>query len=427
MSADDLIEQWIQYLKNNRIAAMSSDPDTGKLRYLKQPTSKDIIHFLDIKTDFNVKDILNAIKIVKQQGGNTSAAPALPNKEPGKEVSTWHHTEITPADRPEQRSSTSNDVSTRSAPTGNSNSTSTRKTGRSKFGYNSDNVSDIDYKDIPPDRDTPPKKSKSRFWFKEDISEKKGIELDEKEIEAIFKILSSGKASDSNQNSERKRKNKEQSPEEIQAKKEEDLRKFKRIIRDVMTDAQRKSFWRMLNDVETLEESQINNADIKAILKTVADQRNNPTGFRKIFKGLRKDKIDVNDLQQAWKSEGYPDDLRDIKALLLGHGFSEAEIKKALTSVFGEQGIDREEGEPDVTTQSPVLLKMVKYIKKNNLTQDIIDFMAKEFDFTESLKSQKIMIEDIRQVFSTIVHENRSNRDALISQQDSANLGRMKK
>jgi hypothetical protein len=191
-----------------------------------------------------------------------------------------------------------------------------------------------------------------------------------------------------------------------------------------MTDSQRKSLWRMLNDSDTLEESQVNNADIKAILKTAADQRNNPTGFRKIFRGLRKDKIDVSDLHQAWKDEGYPDDLRDIKALLLGHGFDEKEIKKALLSVFGAHRDDEEEA--DIPGQSATILKMVKYIKSKGLTQDIINFMSKEYGFTESVQ-HKMMIEDIRRVFTNIAQEARSNRDALIRDQDKVLLGRTKK
>ena len=38
-------------------------------------------------------------------------------------------------------------------------------------------------------------------------------------------------------------------PEELQAKKEDELRKIKRLIRDTLSDAQRKTLWRALNDM----------------------------------------------------------------------------------------------------------------------------------------------------------------------------------
>ena len=63
-----------------------------------------------------------------------------------------------------------------------------------------------------------------------------------------------------------------------------------------------------------INEVQINPADAKSVFRTAAELKNKPSGLGKIFKGLRKDKIDVNDLQQAWKDEGYPDDTDDLSA-----------------------------------------------------------------------------------------------------------------
>jgi hypothetical protein len=175
-----------------------------------------------------------------------------------------------------------------------------------------------------------------------------------------------------------------------------------------------------------INENQINTADVKAILKTAADQRNTPTGLSKYFKGLRKDKIDISDLQKAWASEGYPDDTRDIKALLLSHGFSDDEIKKVFAEVFGTEKDD--EAEPDVPGQSATLKKIVDYAAKNNLTQDLIAFMQKEYGFKESINyGDKLVVEDIRAIFTRIVQEERLGRAELIKQEDKSQLGRVRK
>lgn len=177
-----------------------------------------------------------------------------------------------------------------------------------------------------------------------------------------------------------------------------------------------------------INESRVNNADIKSILKTAAANKNKPTGLSKYIKGLRKDKIDVNDLQQSWKDEGYPDDTRDITQLLLRHGFSGEEIKKVFSEVFGTYKKGDGEDEVDVTTSSPTILKIANYIKENNLQQEVVEFMKNEYGFAESSSfGQKLVVEDIRKIFSAIVQENRSERDALIKLEDKENLGRTKK
>jgi hypothetical protein len=176
-----------------------------------------------------------------------------------------------------------------------------------------------------------------------------------------------------------------------------------------------------------ITEDQLNTADIKAILKTASSSRDKPSGLSRIFKGLRKDKIDLSDLQKAWASEGYPDDTRDIKAILLSYGFSESEIRKVFIEVFGSKGEDGD-GEPDVPKQSATLNKIVQYAKKNGLTQDLIAFMQKEYGFTESFNpSGKLVVEDIREIFTRIVYEERLGRAELIKQQDKLQLGRFKK
>jgi hypothetical protein len=176
-----------------------------------------------------------------------------------------------------------------------------------------------------------------------------------------------------------------------------------------------------------ITEDQINTADVKEILKKASDYRSNPRGLGKLFKGLRKEKIELSDLQKSWASEGYPDDTRDLTALLLSHGFSKKEIKKVFTEVFGSEDEDGD-GEPDVPQQSATLNKVVQYAKKNNLTQDLIAFMQKEYGFKESIDhGGKLVVEDIREIFTRIVHEERLGRAELIKQEDKLQLGRTKK
>lgn len=434
MAADTkaLTKDWIQYLKNNKIVELKSDPETGKLQYNRPVTSDDVFNFLDVKTNYSPEDISNALHMVLTRKAVGKQSPKLQQpgpKEPGRDLSTWMYYGMRPGEHPTKRLDTEPSDTPR-----------LQGQEKGKLRYDPDSVSDIDFKEIPPEDprrlsaptpNEPERKPKFKLRkVKEDITDEAGYELDEKDVEMIFNMLASGAASKADQEkksaSKPKKDKEETSPEEQQAKKEEDLRKLKRIIRDVMTDSQRKSLWRMLKDEVSLTESQINNSDIKAILQTAADTRNKPSGFGKLFKGLRKDKIDVADLHQAWKDSGFPDDTRDITALLLKHGFSQSDIKKVFSQVFGTYKKGDVE-EPDIPQQSPTMMKILQYAKKNNLVQELISFMEQEYGFKESVSSEKLMIEDIRKLFTAMVQENRSERAELIKQEDRVHLGRTKK
>lgn len=431
-----LTKAWIQYLKGNKIVQIKSD-ESGKLNYNRPVTVDDVVNFLDVKTEYSMDDIMNAVHMALAKNAIGKQNPKLnaPGpKQPGTDLSTWMYYGMRPGEHPTKRVG-ADDIEDAPQLTGKETN---------KLRYDPDSISDIDYRDIPPEEPKrlgapqKPEEPKRKPHFrlrkvKEDIEDNPGDELGEQDVEMIFNMLASGAASKADSEKKaasaaktKKDKAAEVSPEELQAKKEDDMRKMKRLIRDVMTDSQRKSLWRMLKDDESLMESQINNADIKAILQTAADKRNKPSGLGRVFKGLRKDKLSVDDLRQAWKEAGYPDDTRDIKKLLLGHGFSEDDIKKVFSQVFGVEKRGKEE-EPDVPKQSATINKIVQYAKKNNLTQDLIAFLEAEYGFKESVQVDKLMIEDIRQLFTAIVQENRSGKDELIKQQDRVQLGRTKK
>lgn len=174
-----------------------------------------------------------------------------------------------------------------------------------------------------------------------------------------------------------------------------------------------------------LDETQINPADVKALFKTASSMRDKPSTFGKIFKGLRKEKIDINDLHQAWKDEGFSDDIVDIARILQGHGFSTSEINRVFASVFGKADTDTGFSDP---VASPTIQKIADYAKKAGVADDLIEFMRKEYNFNESMSYPgKVVIEDVRKIFSAIVQEERSARVELMKKHDANQLGRGKK
>ena len=175
--------------------------------------------------------------------------------------------------------------------------------------------------------------------------------------------------------------------------------------------------------MRNINESQINAPDVKAIFKGVTDLRNNPTGFGRMFKRLRKDKIELSDLQQAWKEDGFSDDTRDINRILLANGFDKAEIKKVFAEVFGKS--DTEAGY-EAPVASPIINKIAEYAKKNGLTDSLIAFMEQEFA-DELGTGKKATTEDIRHIFTRILEEDRPNRHLLIKEQEKTQFGRKRK
>lgn len=194
MSKDTLIEKWIQFLKSNRIVAMQSDPDTGKLEYLKPVTTKELTRFLKITTDFSDEEIGNAIKTALTKKG--AAVPKIQNT-PGTNVDIQKTQPV--KSEPAKISGPQQTVP--------------------KKKYSKDDATDIEFKDI-----------------NEAIADLAGKSLSEDDVENIFAMLASLDRS---------------KPEEQDTKPSKDLsneiEKIKNLIDNVMTDGQRKSLWRALN------------------------------------------------------------------------------------------------------------------------------------------------------------------------------------
>ncbi len=263
ISVKPLTREWIQYLKNNRIVSLQSDPKSGRLNYQREVTDRDVIEFLLAKTDYSEKEIKSTIRAVKG-GSGAGNELSVPGQSTERGVSDWMHSGTSPIDGdPREFDNYDEQPALGNDP---------RKLGNApnKLKPDPDSVTDVDFRDVPDEPESPrglpgPKqkedpKAKPRFRnlkpkIKEDIRDKTGNEISEKEVEAVFRQLATGAAAASDkekQDAEAAEKEKQAAntptSAALQAKREEDLRKMKRLIRDVMTDSQRKSLWRMLNE-----------------------------------------------------------------------------------------------------------------------------------------------------------------------------------
>lgn len=415
-----LTRLWIQYLKNNKIVALKSDPATGRLSYNRPVTSDDVSKFLETESEFSEEEISNAVHMVLAKNTINKAGQKLPNNsKPGGDLSTWHHYGMSPGDRPEAEQDPKE--------IGHTQAAEPESPQKARVKYDPDSVSDIDYRE--KDDDETPRRPR----LNEEITDNTGYELGEDDVEQIFGMLASGKGKEKQQSASRvstgsksatpKGTEPELSPEQELAEKQEKVRKIKRLIREVMTEAQRSALWRLLRSSINLSESQINDPDVEEIFKVAVDAKANPTGLKKFFRA-NKDTVSVNDLQRSWKEEGFPDDTVDIKAILLDHGFTEKEINATFATVFGKD----DDGEYVEPTQSPAIQKIADYAKKHGIDKDIALFLQKEFGFKESAAyKDKLVIEDVRQLFTEIVNMERPGRNNIIREYEKAYLGRMKK
>lgn len=404
MTSDpQLIKDWIQYLKNNQIAAMQSDTKTGKLKYRKPVTTYDLHNFLNTTGKYSSEQITNAI--------DTVVSKKLQNNIPAPNPTQSRQLSQTPdAIRKRQQRAALSQKS---------------KTGNAVIG---NMVKQLQKPDNTIEK---PIRQKPRFTYRginEDIGDANTVELSEKDVEEIFSLLSAPAAPTL-----------QAKPDDSIDKKQESIKKIKKLVRDGMTPQQRKSLWRALTESNNISESEINRADVKAILQGASDLRSNPSFLSKMA-GLKKDKIDVNDLQKIWKDEGFPDDTRDIYAILKSQGFADKEINKVFSQVFDNEENDDEYNEPKA---SPAIQKIADYAKKIGITDDLIKFMKNEFSDELELSNntglankvwdagkklyKKAVAEEIRQIFTAIIHEDRITRIENIKQIQQTHLGRTKK
>ncbi len=437
-----LTKDWIQYLKNNQIVALKSDPNSGALSYRRPVTVEDLFRFLDSSSNFGEEKIMNAIgmvltkKGIKNQPQKLQNQPAAPNQQ--DDVTDVDYKDV-PDEPPGPTPGRISNVTDKETPQ------------RREPDWWPAPAEQNDSKEKEPKLHTKLKTpgsagQKPRFLYKglkEDFQDQQGETLDERDVEEVFSSLLSQQTFDTDNDEAQPaaqptgKKAAPGQPKQAEpadpVKQEESLRKIKRVIRDTMSPEQRQALWRALN--ENLAESQITNADVKEILKGAAELRSKPGVMGKMFKGLRKEQISITDLQQAWKDAGFPDDTRDIAAILKQEfGFGDKEIRKVFAQVFGE---DDDEGpgykEP---VGSQAIQHIADYAKQNGIDAALKDFMKQEFSDELGLTQQnmfkrmfkkKAVAEEVRQVFAAMVKEERTERFGLMRQQEQTQLGRTRK
>lgn len=378
MSDKELIKKWIQYLKNNQIVSMQSDP-SGRLKYAKKVTSADVKHFLQVEGNFSDEDIDKAIASVRKP--STAVATVQPQQDKPKQ----------PQQPPKPKQ------------------------------YDNSDATDVEPRYGPRPALPPGPRPGLPRPVREDITDDSGVELSEPEVEHIFDTLTSAAAAASDAAAEPK------APPPAADPKVE-INQLKRVIRDKMTDAQRRSLWHALNDAtvappEPVTESAVSNSDINAIFNAAANLRQAPKSKWNFFKP-DKPKITLDDLKREYEKER-PDDLRDIQHMLKNVGYDDAEINKVFSEVFGSDDND-EYQEP---TNSPAVTKIAEYIKSKGMEREIIAFMKQEYPeiFNESYITKKVMIEDIEKILVRIVREDRNALPRIAKATEHIRLGRNKK
>ncbi len=262
LNLTELTRGWIKYLKNNRLVKGNSDPKTGKLIYIKQPNVQNLIKYLRITDEFDDDTIRVTIKkaLSSKMGDDQTgkepepdAQKALPGKEPGEDLSTWHHNEMRPGERQDRIPQSTQAAQPQQA--------------QNKRRYNTDNAQDVEVKTpgrVPPRLGGPPETRrapteqppqtpprKPRFKYRHRVQEafydRQGAELSEDDIEAVFRALLSPQAG-GQQQGEPQQGETEQDPNEVTARNQQHMRELKRMIREVMTPQQRKALWRALSE-----------------------------------------------------------------------------------------------------------------------------------------------------------------------------------
>ena len=246
-----LTKEWIQYLKNNQIVELQSDPQSGKLNYKKPVTEDDVIDFLTNNDYFSQEEIEKALDSV---GGEQSAAsnvatrPTQQQQSPGQEPQTQDQPE--PAARPTYDNSNATDVEPRYGPR-TSLPAPTRalpapvqpekksRTGGKQPGQVSQTPNAIRKRQSRANR---------RSGINEDFTDNPGAELSEKQVEEVFKILTAGQQAQKQQAGHGQPADQENPRVDPVQVRIEEINKIKRVIRDKMSDQQRMSLWRALTD-----------------------------------------------------------------------------------------------------------------------------------------------------------------------------------
>ena len=254
----------------------------------------------------------------------------------------------------------------------------------------------------------------------------KPTEVKEKDVQSIFSTLLSQAPSGASAE-EPAAAPTEPAPEDAE-KKAADVAKLKNLIGTGMTPAQRKELWTSLKGT-ALSESGVDRREAIQILKYAA----------KI-----KHTIKLEDLQASWSKAGYPTDLDEIAKILNKAGFGRTDIKDIFDEVIGDDG--SEDYEDEESGPSPTIIKIIDYINKNGIKDDILAYMEEEFgdelnapepekkgwfdkvkDFGKRIFTREATVKEIEQIFTKILLKERTELPMRIKEQEQRSLGRKRK
>ena len=529
-NTDELTKAWIQYLKNNQIVALQSDPKTGKLTYKKKVTTDNLSQFLQSETSYDKGTINNVIQSVitgtplppAPKPGAPAPTPApkpgVPPK-PGAPAPTPAPKPGAPAPAPKPGAPAQAPKPGAPAPTPAPKPKSKeeiakdlRKQEMMKLTRGRGLVRDGDkLKATVEDPDDPTGETDINLEYDEDYNllnkskrnnvtgEKipessfssylpkslrkniieaivdKPTEVKEKDVQSIFSTLLSQAPSGASaeepaaaptepapdddaadakefgnpgertpeQNAafiaaQKQKKNApygfntetgqpNPAPEDAE-KKAADVAKLKNLIGTGMTPAQRKELWTSLKGT-ALSESGVDRREAIQILKYAA----------KI-----KHTIKLEDLQASWSKAGYPTDLDEIAKILNKAGFGRTDIKDIFDEVIGDDG--SEDYEDEESGPSPTIIKIIDYINKNGIKDDILAYMEEEFgdelnapepekkgwfdkvkDFGKRIFTREATVKEIEQIFTKILLKERTELPMRIKEQEQRSLGRKRK
>ena len=260
-----LIKEWIQFLKNNQIVGMQSDPKTGKLNYRQKVTEDLVRRFLKLETDLDDDAIDNILATSLGDKGNEPQEPEQLQQPKGSNLASVDNTQGgAPATQQQKQQQTSQQPK--------------------KQKYNNNDAEDVAFR--PSKNKQPPKQltgnrpalpapvkpqepgtqqksptpgqpaRKPHFRLrkvKEDIVDNPGATLSEQDIEKIlksaikYKLKSKNKASQQGRAGKSSAAGTDQETNQPQNK-DELMNRIRRIIRKQMSPGSRKSLWRALNE-----------------------------------------------------------------------------------------------------------------------------------------------------------------------------------
>jgi len=520
---EKITELWIQYLKDNQIVSMQSDPKTGKLNYKRSATVKDLENFLRSTGEFEDEAIQNAIQ--STVGGKSGDEPE-PGKEgeksdaeQGKDNKFDNKEDVIPAteadrappgwmkltnskikDTPKPYRIVSNEQAAGwlqdgwvrfdgkgwedlkhffdekgspkpqwkpgdPMPASQGGNAEKEKQGSAAFGQMANQLQKNNSEENKQEkqgagafdqmaRQLQANKKKPHFklnpaqagnkpkvsykGLREAIVDKPPATIDEADVEKIFDMLAKGSADKEQDKGQEQAQGQAQDKSKktaTRAEKEAAIRKIKAAIRYNMTPSQIKSLYTSLKN-QAVQESIITRADTSAILQAASELRNKPTMAGKLFKGLRKDKVDVADLQKAWIEDGRSNDTDDIYAILKKQfGFGDNEIKKVFSKVLGASHEEESDNSAidniaDFAKEHGIADVLIKFLE-DNYANEIKKGASTKSGAASMLKNivlnRNPTMEEINQIFNDIVKEERTERERNIREQEHTLLGRNKK